>query len=381
MERRTFSHRQVSFSLRQLGAVLLCALSTTVAAQSAPTYADNPDVAKYIADVAQKYGFDTEKLTALFAQTAFKPDIIAAITRPAEAKPWFEYRKIFITPDRIKGGAAFMHQHAAALKKAHESYGVPPEIITAIIGVETGYGKNQGRYRVMDALSTLAFNYPPRAPFFREELTQFLLLAQEENVDPLSLGGSYAGAMGQPQFMPSSFRQYAVDFNADKRRNLWNDPEDVIGSVGNYFAVHGWLADKPIARKAQVKSKSVQDLVATGYKPSYTIKELAARGVTIKGGFKPDVEAALIELALADGKSERWVGFTNFYVITRYNHSALYAMAVYQLSEEIKHAAVSKPKNSATPTTAKPKIAPGKHKAKAAPKPATKAAPAKKTQP
>ena len=381
MERRTFLIRR--FSFRQLGSALLCALSALGApagAQPATTYADNPAVAQYITEIAQKHGFDAAKLTALFAQTNFKPDIIAAITRPAEAKPWFEYRKIFLTPDRIKGGAAFMHQNAAALKKAQQSYGVPPEIITAIIGVETGYGKNQGRYRVMDALSTLAFDYPQRASFFREELTQFLLLAREENVDPLTLGGSYAGAMGQPQFMPSSFRQYAVDFDADKRRNLWTDTEDVIGSVGNYFAVHGWLADKPIARKAQTKNNSVQDLVATGYKPSYTIKDLTARGVTIQGGFKPDLDAALIELALADSKSEHWITFTNFYVITRYNHSALYAMAVYQLSDEIKRAALNKPVKAAAPST-KAKVATTKRKAKTAHKPAAKKPPVKKTPP
>lgn len=377
MERRCFLFCRLSF-WQPAAALLLGLLSANVTAQPARTYADNPAVVQYIAEVTQKHGFDPGKLTALFAQTAFKPDIIAAITRPAEAKPWFEYRKIFITPDRIKGGAAFMRQHAAALKKAQQSYGVPPEIITAIIGVETGYGKNQGRYRVIDALSTLAFDYPPRAPFFREELTQFLLLAQEENVDPLALGGSYAGAMGQPQFMPSSFRRYAVDFDADQRRNLWTDTVDVIGSVGNYFAVHGWLADKPIARKAQLKNNNVQDLVATGYKPNYTIKQFSARGVTIPGGFKPDIEAALIALALAEGKSEHWLGLANFYVITRYNHSALYAMAVYQLSEEIKRAATSKAPKTATTPPPKAKVATPKNNPKVANKPTTKTPPATK---
>ncbi len=293
------------------------------------------DVQVFIAEMVRKHGFDSARLYALFSQAKAQPTIIEAITRPAEAKPWYTYRKIFVVPKRIQGGVEFWRANAATLVRAEQVYGVPPEIVVAIIGVETSYGGNTGSYRVLEALSTLAFDYPRRADFFRKELEQFLLLTREEGIDPLSLKGSYAGAMGLAQFMPSSYRAYAVDFTGDGHRDLWQNPHDAIGSVASYLGTHGWERGEPIAVPANVSGQGYKALLSKDLKPQRTVAGMSQQGVRPQDPVAGAQPAILLEL---DGNSglEFWLGFNNFYVITRYNRSPLYAMAVYQLGQEIR---------------------------------------------
>jgi membrane-bound lytic murein transglycosylase B len=286
-------------------------------------------------EMAQKHDFQASEVEKLLVDTRFRDDIITAITRPAESKAWHEYRPIFLKPDRIAGGVKFWQENESLLKKAEQKYGVPPEIIVAIIGVETRYGQHTGKYRVIDSLTTLAFGYPKRAKFFRKELIEFLLLAREEQVDPLSALGSYAGAMGKPQFISSSYRRYAVDGSGDNKRDLWNSDADIIASVANYFKVHGWQANQPITRQVNL-SNDLQHYVDAGMKPSIRVENLLAEGVKPldQEPLDPNALASLIKLDAGE-RQEYWLGLHNFYVITRYNHSNLYAMAAYQLSQEI----------------------------------------------
>jgi len=266
--------------------------------------------------------------------------VLAAISRPAEYKPWHAYRPIFLTRDRINGGVTFWREHAAVLADAAKVSGVPAEIIVAIIGVETSYGRNTGSYRVLDALATLAFHYPKRAPFFRSELENFLLLTREENMDPMQPTGSYAGAMGLPQFMPSSFRNYAVDFDADGRRDIWRNPRDAIGSVGNYLKRHGWQAGEVIATPAaQSAANAVQ--ISDTIELKHTLAEYAALGVRPLEALGPQAEAApavLLAYESSASATEYWLGLRNFYAITRYNRSPKYALAVVQLADAIARA-------------------------------------------
>ncbi len=294
-----------------------------------------PGVDEFIDEMAQQHGFERTALQQLFRDTEMRDDIIAAISRPAEGKPWHQYRPLFLTETRINEGVAFWNQNAAALAAAEQKYGVSAAIIVAIIGVETRYGQHRGRYRVMDALATLAFGYPQRAPFFRSQLAEYLLMTREEKVDPLSLTGSYAGAMGQPQFMPSSFRNFAVDFDQDGRRDLWENRADIIGSVANYFAEHKWSSGAPVAFRAESKGGNLEPLLSQGLQPAITASELAAKGISHKATLAPDQLTALLQLETENGP-EYWVTLNNFYVITRYNRSPLYSMAVWQLSEAIR---------------------------------------------
>ena len=220
------------------------------------------DVQAFIREMAARHGFNAARLQAVFGRAYAKPDIIAAMSRPAEAKPWYAYRPIFVNPKRIQGGVAFWRANEAALARAEQAFGVPPEIVVAIIGVETQYGGNMGKYRVLEALSTLAFDYPRRADYFRKELENFLLLTRAEGIDPLTPRGSYAGAMGYGQFMPGSFRSYAVDFDGDGHRDLWRNPRDAIGSVANYFKKHGWRTGEPVAVPARVSGAAYPALVS-----------------------------------------------------------------------------------------------------------------------
>ena len=316
--------------------LLACGLILgTTAAVQAMDIASHAETRNFIDEMVDKHGFDRDALTRLFTEARHQPGIIAAITRPAEAKPWAEYRPIFLQPDRIRGGARYWAEHSDLLRQVEQKYGVPPEIVVAIIGVETRYGRHAGRYRVLDALSTLAFDYPKRSRFFRKELEQFLLLTREEGLDPLTPRGSYAGAMGHGQFIPSSYRHYAVDFDQDGRRDLWNSSSDIIGSVANYFARHGWRAGEPVAFPARVEGADYQPLVNGPLRPRHRLGDILAAGVHIETRLDPDQKATLLELEGSNGP-EYWVGLHNFYVITRYNHSPLYAMAVYQLGQEIK---------------------------------------------
>jgi len=300
---------------------------------AAADYLDSPQVAEFVAEMTRDYGFAGEQLVSLFAEVQRKQAILDAISRPAEkVKPWKDYRPIFITDSRIARGVDFWREHQATLARAEQEYGVPAQVIVAIIGVETFYGGNTGSYRVMDALSTLAFDYPPRAPFFRKELREFLMLAREEQVDPLSLKGSYAGAMGMPQFMPSSFRAYAVDFDGDGHINIWNNPVDAIGSVASYFKRHGWQPGEPVASRASVKGEQAEQGLAPGLDPASNVGELRALGWSSRDALSDELPVTAFRLEGAEG-AEYWLGLPNFFVITRYNRSVMYAMAVNQLAE------------------------------------------------
>jgi len=303
---------------------------------SASADSNLPGISDFIAEMATKHDFDQNELTALFDHVEVKDSILKAIARPAEkSKPWYDYRKIFITDKRIKGGVVFWQKYKEALANAEKQYGVPAEIIIAILGVETRYGGNMGSYRVIDALSTLAFRYPPRSRFFRSELENFLLLTQEENISALKPVGSYAGAMGLGQFMPSSYLSYAIDFDHDGHRDIWTNPVDAIGSIANYLNRHGWIANESIVHKTTIMGQDPIVLVEKGYKPTLTRDDLRAAGVSLTHLPEGMDKLALISLTQQNGE-EYWITRHNFYVITRYNHSRMYAMAVNQLANEIR---------------------------------------------
>lgn len=298
-------------------------------------FSNRDEVKTFIDEMVENHAFERDELKRTFTQAKPLPKVVEAISRPAEAMPWHRYRPIFLQPARIEGGIRFWKEHADVLERAEQKYGVPPHIIVAILGVETSYGKHRGGYRIIDSLSTLAFDYPPRGRFFRGQLEEYLLMAREEKMSPLSLKGSYAGAMGLPQFIPSSFRAYAVDFDGDGRRDLWDNVEDVIGSVANYFSRHGWEAGEAVAYPATVSGERHGELLERGVKPKTAAAKLGDYGVATKANLPADTPVSLIELAQTNGP-EYWVTRKNFYVITRYNHSSLYAMAVHQLSQAIR---------------------------------------------
>jgi membrane-bound lytic murein transglycosylase B len=292
------------------------------------------DVDAFITDVSRKHGFEPEPLVTLFAQVESKPAILQAIARPAERTlGWDEYRPKFLVERRITRGAEVYGLQQAALEQAQAASGVPVNILLGIVGVETFYGENVGKYRVIDALATLAFDYPPRQAFFRGELEQYLVMAREEGLDPLAPVGSYAGAMGLPQFMPSSFRNFAVDGDADGKRDLWNDWADAFSSVGNYLKVHGWRAGEPVLAAADASSANLADL-SDKLALTETVGSLRARGVRFETSLPADAPAMLVALKMATGTEYR-VGFTNFYAITRYNRSHMYASAVSDLADAI----------------------------------------------
>ncbi|AVI86707.1 MULTISPECIES: lytic murein transglycosylase B [Pseudomonas syringae group] len=298
-------------------------------------YEGSPQVAEFVGELTRDYGFAGEQLMGLFREVERKQAILDAISRPAErVKQWKEYRPMFITDTRIARGVDFWRQHEAALARAEQEYGVPAQIIVSIIGVETFFGRNTGNYRVIDALSTLGFDYPPRAPFFRKELREFLLLAREQQVDPLTLKGSYAGAMGLPQFMPSSFRAYAVDFDGDGHINIWTDPDDAIGSVASYFKRHGWVAGQQVVSRATARGDRVDEGLSPALDPVMSVGELRQLGWASHDALRDDMPVTAFRLE-GDNGPEYWLGLNNFYAITRYNRSVMYAMAVYQLSESL----------------------------------------------
>lgn len=302
------------------------------------SYPTREDVQKYIGTLVEEHGFNEAQLTDLFDRAERKQSILDAISRPAERTlKWHEYRKIFLTDSRVNLGVEFWLENRKALERAHEQFGVAPEIIVAIIGVETRYGRNAGNYRVVDALTTLGFDYPPRSKFFRKELTEFLLLAREEGKDPFKLKGSYAGAMGYGQFIPSSFRAYAVDFDDDGLRDIWNNKQDAIGSVANYFSVHGWQGTQAVVVPVEVTTEAAKAVANDGLDLKYRAADLEELGVVV-----PEIDAetpsALFRFENKDG-DEYWLAFNDFYVITRYNRSRMYSLAVYQLSQALKVAA------------------------------------------
>lgn len=316
----------------------LLLLASTLQAKTAapPSFADRPDVQKFITMLVQDYGFNKAYLNNLFNQVQEQPSIIAGMSGTKEQLPWYKYKKIFITQNRIDEGVEFWKRHQKTLDTVSKRDGVDPAIIVAILGVETYYGKQQGNYRVIDSLASLAFDYPPREKFFREELKAYLLLTREENIDPLKLRGSYAGAMGQPQFMPSSYRLYAVDFDSSGSRDILNNPDDVIASVSNYFKQHGWIASQPIASTADVQGRAYKKVTANKLKPDTTLAKLVKQGIRTSPNYSLNTRATFLILTLPQNKQQYWVGYHNFYVISRYNPRLNYAMAVYQLSQAIK---------------------------------------------
>ena len=314
-----------------LRSVLLSIVTLSIFAD----YENRDSVKGFVNEVAKKDGFDPQQLLSIFEQVEKKQRIIDLISRPAEkAKPWHEYREIFVTAPRIAAGVEFWEENETALNRAGSKFGIPIEIIVAVIGVETNYGRNKGSFRVMDALSTLAFDYPPRARFFRSELRELLLLAREENKDPLELIGSYAGAMGYGQFIPSSFRAYAIDFDGDGARDIWSNQTDAIGSVANYFFRHGWDGEGPIAVPVTVTDERADQFANQGLKPKRSIAELRKAGVEHVS--LPDQTLGALFRLEGNGGWEYWLGLHDFYVITRYNHSHMYALAVVQLSAAVR---------------------------------------------
>lgn len=311
-------------------ALCLAAAGTAHAAE----YAERPEARAMIDRLERKHGLAPERIRALLAGAEHQSRILEAMHRPAEkVLPWHRYRRIFLGDKRIAGGAAFMREHRKLLERAEKEYGVSAEVITAIIGVETLYGANVGNDRVIDALATLGFDYPERARFFLGELEEFFILCHNEGVDCAQAKGSYAGAMGWPQFIASSYRAYAVDFDGDGKRDLWHSPADVIGSVANYLAEHGWRAGEAVA--TPLNGDDPGGLERSRRETRYRYRDLMAAGLTAEGAIlAPDTKVGLVELEGLDGP-EFWAGLNNFFVITSYNHSRLYAMAVYQLSRAI----------------------------------------------
>ena len=291
----------------------------------------DPEVRNFIDSMVSEHAYDRDTLENVLQQATTQESILDAIARPAErTKEWHEYRDIFLTDARVKAGAEFWREHSEALERISTDTGVDVEILVGIIGVETYFGRRTGSYRVLDALATLAFAYPPRSKFFRNELEQFLLLVREEEMEAIDATGSYAGAMGRPQFMPSSFRAYAVDSSADGKRDIWTNWADVIGSVANYFVRHGWRLNNQVVAQASLSNQWQGDPPENTLKPQETVTSLSHQGVLFATDLAGDQQSQLLTLIGDDGE-EYWVGFHNFFVITRYNRSVMYALAVHQL--------------------------------------------------
>jgi membrane-bound lytic murein transglycosylase B len=319
-----------------IGLLLAAVLSLAGIRPAAALDTHRADVKTFIAEMATQHGFKKRVVRKWLAAAQSQPAILDAMERPAEkAKLWYEYRPIFVSERRIREGTEFWLAHRQELDRASIRSGVAPEYLAAILGVETYYGRLTGSYRVLDALATLAFDYPPRSKFFRDELEQYFLLARDLHLDPLTTKGSYAGAMGAPQFMPSNYRRYAVDADADGRVDLWSNWSDVCASVGNYLKEHGWNAGEPVLSEATIDPDKAAPADGRKLALEDTVGSLRAKGVNFDDSMPVDAPALLIAADEADGVHWR-VGYNKFFVITRYNHSALYAMAVYELANAVK---------------------------------------------
>ncbi len=301
-------------------------------------YAKRPEAAGFIAEMVREHGFSERQLRQLFGQVRHEPQVIEAITRPVVAPPkWFEYRAQFLTEARILGGLAYWKRNQSVLERTENQWGVPAEIVVAIIGVETFYGRNTGRYRVIDALATLAFDYPRRAEFFRKELAQFLLLTREQRISPLMPEGSYAGAMGLPQFMPSSYRRYGVDFNGDGKVDIWRDGPDVIGSVAHFLVEHGWAAGEPALVPVQVQGEAVAAELDRGLSSRRALRAWQELGVSVEdAGLVASDPMGMLLMLEQDGGEEFRFALQNFQVLMRYNRSRLYAAAVWDLAQALR---------------------------------------------
>lgn len=299
-------------------------------------YSDREDVNLFIDEMVKEHGFEREQLATWLGQAEKKQAILDSISRPAEKeKTWKQYRAIFMTDERIKLGLQFWDENAATLDAVSKTYGVPPEMILGILGVETRYGRTTGTYRVIDALSTLGFDYPPRSKFFRGQLKEFFLLAREQKHDPLELKGSYAGAMGYGQFIPSSYRHYAIDYNGDEFADIWNTPADAIASVANYFKENGWQKNGMVVTRCRISEDYDESIPTLGLKPTLKRNDLQQKGFTPVADTTAEELFAVHKLEGEYG-TEFWCGAKNFYVITRYNQSNMYALAAWQLSQAIR---------------------------------------------
>lgn len=336
---QTGKHRP-GLRLRLLGAGMaagLCLLGLSATASA--SYSDRAETQAFIAELAERHAFDPVELDRALAQARHDPTVIRLITPPTRkgVRSWQNYRARFLDDTRIDGGTAFWSQYADELDRAAREFGVPAEIIVAIIGVETIYGRNTGNFETLSALATLAFDYPPRAELFRRELEALFLLAREQARDPASYSGSFAGALGYPQFLPSSIRAYAVDFDRNGQIDFDNDPVDAIGSVANYLHAHGWQTDAPVAERARLApGADGATLVAAGIEPSLDPALLNQNGVTTLDGRPAAAVATLVDLETPGAQTEYWLGYRNFYVITRYNRSSFYAMSVFELAEALR---------------------------------------------
>ncbi|GAB2682705.1 lytic murein transglycosylase B [Aliiglaciecola aliphaticivorans] len=312
-----------------------------VTAETANTSQIDAQIEEFVVMMAEKHQFNPDVIKQTLDSAHKNQTILDAIARPWEAKPWHQYFPIFLTEKRLAKGIEFWQQHKEDLQRAEQETGVPAQIIVAIIGVETFYGTYKGKYSVLDALYTLGFYYPPRATFFRSELAEYFLLTREEGFNLQDVKGSYAGAMGWGQFISSSYRHYAVDFDGDGVRDLLNNPTDAIGSVANYFKRHGWKPNEPVAYKANVltSDSNIDDLLSKSLKYTHTWQDLEVAGVSLNENITLSPQQSVKLLAFQQPESsEYWVGLPNFYTITRYNHSPLYAMAVFQFSQQLKQA-------------------------------------------
>jgi membrane-bound lytic murein transglycosylase B len=314
--------------------LLLCAAGPVQASYSA-----RPEVQAFVRELAQRHGFQEKDLKRVFSRVQRVEPVLEAISRPAErVRSWEEYRALLVTERRIAEGVEFWRRYSRTLERAQRKYGVAPEYVVAIIGVETFYGRNTGNWRVVDALTTLAFDYPPRSGFFRSELESYLLLARDAGVDVFSMRGSYAGAMGIPQFMPSSARSYAVDFDGSGKIDLQKSRSDAIGSVANFLKQHGWQRDADVLVEARVAGEAWRAFADGRLEPKHSLVALRQAGIEFDSPQPAGAAAALIELASAERPSDYRIGLRNFYVITRYNRSAFYAAAVADLARELRKA-------------------------------------------
>lgn len=321
------------WTARLLALFLIFGLQST---QANSTLIHQKSAQAFIQELVKKDHFDRRQVETILTNATFQPQIIASMERPYEKKDWDIYRDVFLTQERLNGGLQFWKQNRQALLKAEREYGVPAEVIVAIVGVETLYGKRQGNYRVLDALTTLAFYYPARAEYFKRELREFLLLCREHGVPATQYMGSYAGAMGKPQFMPSSYRTFAVGYQGQNRPNLMNEDRDVITSVANYFKKHGWQSHQMVVEKARVTPQAIQQVTLNSRSPNYPFIALLKAGVTPEASvrYHPH-EAGLLELTTAIGP-EYWLAYHNFYVITKYNTSPQYALVVHLLAQSLR---------------------------------------------
>ncbi|MDF2866560.1 MAG: mltB 2 [Gammaproteobacteria bacterium] len=316
--------------LRLLSIFLLaCSFNSWV--RAAPL-AERADVQAFIQQMVSQYQFDERELTKLFNTVQLHTDVVARKSVPYNARPWYQYEKLFVNPERIEQGVKFWHTHHQVLTEVEKNYGVPASVIIAILGIETSYGRAPLNYRAIDSLATLAFNYPPRAPYFTKELREFLLLTREQGIDPLTIKSSYDGGLGLPQFMPSSYRAYGVEIDGNKRGDLMNSVPDSIGSIANYLKIHGWQPGGYIAIPSQ--ATKIKEWPYRRVAPQHSLKELIQEGIQPIPSVKTTERANVLALAGEQGP-EHWLIFNNFYAITRYNTSPMYALAVYKLSQQL----------------------------------------------